>query len=145
TDRIEARRHVQATQLRRLAEEVPIVRREALRAIEEHLHAGGLERGHAPHGGCEERLDVAEVRGQLLEGEILGDPLPAPGLRLGLEPADEELAGVLLEVRARIGVAQDRQVGREARDRLDRKSTRLNSSHDQISYAVFCLKKKKKQ
>src|SRR5688572_31568301 len=29
-------------------------------------------------------------------------------------------------------------------DRLDRKSTRLNSSHSQISYAVFCLKKKKK-
>src|SRR2546421_7457989 len=29
--------------------------------------------------------------------------------------------------------------------RKDRKSTRLNSSHDQISYAVFCLKKKKKQ
>src|SRR2546421_5566674 len=27
---------------------------------------------------------------------------------------------------------------------LDRKSTRLNSSHDQISYAVFCFKKKKK-
>src|SRR2546427_1546422 len=29
--------------------------------------------------------------------------------------------------------------------RGDRKSTRLNSSHSQISYAVFCLKKKKKQ
>src|SRR5438270_12485740 len=29
--------------------------------------------------------------------------------------------------------------------RLDRKSTRLNSSHSQISYAVFCLKKKKKK
>src|SRR2546430_9180637 len=28
-------------------------------------------------------------------------------------------------------------------DRVDRKSTRLNSSHSQISYAVFCLKKKK--
>src|SRR5206468_8103521 len=28
--------------------------------------------------------------------------------------------------------------------RQDRKSTRLNSSHDQISYAVFCLKKKTK-
>src|SRR3712207_7735413 len=28
-------------------------------------------------------------------------------------------------------------------DRLDRKSTRLNSSHANISYAVFCLKKKK--
>src|SRR2546421_4962370 len=31
-----------------------------------------------------------------------------------------------------------------AAELLDRKSTRLNSSHDQISYAVFCLKKKKK-
>src|SRR2546430_3667292 len=30
-------------------------------------------------------------------------------------------------------------------DELDRKSTRLNSSHSQISYAVFCLKKKKKK
>src|SRR5437588_264141 len=29
--------------------------------------------------------------------------------------------------------------------RVDRKSTRLNSSHTVISYAVFCLKKKKKQ
>src|SRR2546430_16386459 len=28
-------------------------------------------------------------------------------------------------------------------DKIDRKSTRLNSSHSQISYAVFCLKKKK--
>src|SRR2546430_11445136 len=31
-----------------------------------------------------------------------------------------------------------------AADARDRKSTRLNSSHSQISYAVFCLKKKKK-
>src|SRR2546421_4621742 len=35
-----------------------------------------------------------------------------------------------------------RPVERPLVDR-DRKSTRLNSSHDQISYAVFCLKKKK--
>src|SRR2546422_7485025 len=34
--------------------------------------------------------------------------------------------------------------GRERRQRPDRKSTRLNSSHGYISYAVFCLKKKKK-
>src|SRR5688572_32421134 len=38
----------------------------------------------------------------------------------------------------RIGVAQ--KIGGQ-----DRKSTRLNSSHSQISYAVFCLKKKKKK
>src|SRR2546427_9588897 len=30
-------------------------------------------------------------------------------------------------------------------EHVDRKSTRLNSSHSQISYAVFCLKKKKKK
>src|SRR2546430_6686738 len=34
-------------------------------------------------------------------------------------------------------------VRRGSRAGLDRKSTRLNSSHSQISYAVFCLKKKK--
>src|SRR2546430_13667577 len=31
------------------------------------------------------------------------------------------------------------------RTKTDRKSTRLNSSHSQISYAVFCLKKKQRQ
>src|SRR5436190_18261664 len=36
-----------------------------------------------------------------------------------------------------------RAVGDVARLALDRKSTRLNSSHTVISYAVFCLKKKK--
>src|SRR2546428_5086360 len=51
-------------------------------------------------------------------------------------------------------IDQLRQAQRELADRMfapgnlqeaDRKSTRLNSSHDQISYAVFCLKKKKKK
>src|SRR2546427_5891346 len=36
------------------------------------------------------------------------------------------------------------RTGRLAHLKRDRKSTRLNSSHSQISYAVFCLKKKKK-
>src|SRR2546430_9606295 len=35
-------------------------------------------------------------------------------------------------------------VHRSAAEIRDRKSTRLNSSHSQISYAVFCLKKKKR-
>src|SRR5206468_8484571 len=40
----------------------------------------------------------------------------------------------------------ERQVAQSNEERPgDRKSTRLNSSHDQISYAVFCLKKKKKK
>src|SRR5437667_12699815 len=37
-----------------------------------------------------------------------------------------------------------RHAGQRRDEREDRKSTRLNSSHITISYAVFCLKKKKK-
>src|SRR2546427_1626928 len=37
------------------------------------------------------------------------------------------------------------QGARNVAGKGDRKSTRLNSSHSQISYAVFCLKKKKKK
>src|SRR5437762_9994369 len=40
---------------------------------------------------------------------------------------------------------QGRQFNQEMAGELDRKSTRLNSSHRCISYAVFCLKKKKKK
>src|SRR5688572_33442389 len=50
--------------------------------------------------------------------------------------------------RARFGgTAKSRRTGRAraSAPRRDRKSTRLNSSHSQISYAVFCLKKKKKK
>src|SRR3712207_8790618 len=48
-------------------------------------------------------------------------------------PADVQRARVL----ARPGMTDDKL------ERIDRKSTRLNSSHANISYAVFCLKKKK--
>src|SRR5437667_8518612 len=41
-----------------------------------------------------------------------------------------------------LGIAIPRTRGTSA-DKIDRKSTRLNSSHITISYAVFCLKKKK--
>src|SRR5258708_17255829 len=41
-----------------------------------------------------------------------------------------------------IGAFQESKYAQESVD-LDRKSTRLNSSHQIISYAVFCLKKKK--
>ena len=37
------------------------------------------------------------------------------------------------------------RVHKARRDEIDRKSTRLNSSHKPISYAVFCLKKKKSE
>src|SRR5712664_2647488 len=47
-----------------------------------------------------------------------------------------------MDVRAHEDVAAAAAVHTEL-GQADRKSTRLNSSHDQISYAVFCLKKKK--
>src|SRR5688572_30937479 len=42
-----------------------------------------------------------------------------------------------------LGFCRDPGVGESQALTPDRKSTRLNSSHSQISYAVFCLKKKK--
>src|SRR2546430_8503133 len=55
------------------------------------------------------------------DGRVRGRPVAGVGVRLRAPASDE---------------------GGEVQDR---KSTRLNSSHSQISYAVFCLKKKMKQ
>src|SRR5438034_8095035 len=58
--------------------------------------------------------------------------------------SDEGRAGSSERNRDR-GVGEGRRPGSPGRAaRRDRKSTRLNSSHTVISYAVFCLKKKKK-
>src|SRR3712207_7358957 len=59
-----------------------------------------------------------------------------------------ELLGVVLVGRADVVALGVVHVGAErllVLGRQDRKSTRLNSSHANISYAVFCLKKKKKR
>src|SRR2546429_6159945 len=52
-------------------------------------------------------------------------------------PAGPDDAGIFVD-------DQNFRGTRRAATKLDRKSTRLNSSHGYISYAVFCLKKKKK-
>src|SRR5437660_2413894 len=61
-------------------------------------------------------------------------------------PGEDGLVGLELEEHE-VALAQHRRVDVVDRrgQQLDRKSTRLNSSHVAISYAVFCLKKKKKQ
>src|SRR2546427_11680375 len=77
---------------------------------------------------------------------------PARELRLEFRQREESHAGK----RTRLRDAALRELAREQNGghagnlgavlrfgRQDRKSTRLNSSHSQISYAVFCLKKKK--
>src|SRR2546427_9174953 len=54
---------------------------------------------------------------------------------------DDDL--VILASEAGVLPVPDSSIVRKWRLQPDRKSTRLNSSHSQISYAVFCLKKKK--
>src|SRR5947207_11215093 len=58
------------------------------------------------------------------------------------EPAKELLLGLALVAHPAIEVDQRLHLVVVGRGHRDRKSTRLNSSHTVISYAVFCLKKK---
>src|SRR3712207_8015401 len=74
------------------------------------------------------RSVVEDVRGLEVVPDHLDDPASAPGGHPGV---------------ARIG-GGDGGGSQEGHAKEDRKSTRLNSSHANISYAVFCLKKKKK-
>src|SRR2546422_1152804 len=61
-------------------------------------------------------------------------------------PASREEVAALVGVRRGETLQDfvDAALERRAADAADRKSTRLNSSHGYISYAVFCLKKKKR-
>src|SRR4051812_4189834 len=77
----------------------------------------------------------------VLDATIVNIALPSAQADLGFSNADRQwvvtayalaFGGLLL-------------LGGRLADMLDRKSTRLNSSHMSISYAVFCLKKKKKK
>src|SRR2546426_4418769 len=66
---------------------------------------------------------------------------------LGRGEAQQALDGVAGEQQGPVGgdEGDDVRAVLDQRGRRDRKSTRLNSSHLVISYAVFCLKKKKKK
>src|SRR3712207_6845984 len=76
-------------------------------------------------------------RNWALVGDAAGcvNPLNGEGIDYGLETGRE--------VVQLLGEADLTAAWPEALRRSDRKSTRLNSSHANISYAVFCLKKKK--
>src|SRR2546421_3478884 len=83
----------------------------------------------------EERVPTPEERRR-----VLRNPLVQLKVVGGIWAAAAVVFGLIdlhFSVQIAINVASGIVMG-------DRKSTRLNSSHDQISYAVFCLKKKKK-
>src|SRR5690625_1412405 len=66
-----------------------------------------------------------------------------PGQSLTLRTTAPESADTTKEVVVTVGGVSGSFVVTTMEDKEDRKSTRLNSSHVAISYAVFCLKKKK--
>src|SRR2546430_12885240 len=70
--------------------------------------------------------------------------LGAPHLNSPLAEHVED-RGPALADGGQAALERGRQLAGTLHTLTDRKSTRLNSSHSQISYAVFCLKKKKKK
>src|SRR5436309_4814541 len=97
----------------------------------------------APMPTARDALVVGVIDGMLyaVGGEI---PSSGPNVALGsveaYDPRSNSWTSKSVMPTPRYGAGG----GGGGHDRLDRKSTRLNSSHVKISYAVFCLKKKKK-
>src|SRR5690348_17953320 len=98
----------------------------------------------------------SDASGRRFHGRILHAPRPVYGLvrafleRMGHQlrfhspdsACSEHAAERALVDRSRASLVSE-EAGKRAEMDEDRKSTRLNSSHPSISYAVFCLKKKK--
>src|SRR6266487_3168207 len=132
-----------------------------------------LDRLNARAEAARAALDAALARrsGVALEFAASGLLDPATSVLIAGAAHDARAAGQLESVAATGGEAQPRELAESALsrvlraaftqprfresltgkggadellDEIDRKSTRLNSSHPSISYAVFCLKKKKK-
>src|SRR5256886_7034455 len=109
------------------------------------------------------QLEAARRRLRVPTGDRLGDqvanlvaiPLHHRGRQVDHQVVDlgeqgfvrqqrcAELAQATLQGPGVASAVRPGRVGDDGAPRRDRKSTRLNSSHSQISYAVFCLKKKK--
>src|SRR5207249_10788712 len=131
--------------------------RAALDGLEARGRAALLER-------AAERFDLlADLGDELARALVERPPAQAPdgdAIRAGYDRELDEvkdardggkqyIASLQARERERTGIASlkvgfNKVFGYYIEDLVDRKSTRLNSSHVSISYAVFCLKKKKK-
>src|SRR5207247_6360790 len=91
----------------------------------------------SPPGFAKLRIELVEIGLNLLAAAFVDELPPPHASRVGqAHPGGSELALDVVDA-----FAEHDQV----RAHSDRKSTRLNSSHEWISYAVFCLKKKTKR
>src|SRR5207245_11797375 len=89
---------------------------------------------------------LGDVGQQLVVGPRFGDVVLRTALECGASRIDRGVGGNQHYRKIRVAAANLAQqlqavAVRSCCARLDRKSTRLNSSHGSISYAVFCLKK----
>src|SRR5690554_3521838 len=101
--------------------------------LRDPLHQGLLDallEGQV-HRGTALAAATEGQHGDVLAGQLDQLDLAAVGRQARVDLAVEDIVDAILQ--GAVGVD------------LDRKSTRLNSSHVRISYAVFCLKKKKKK
>src|SRR3712207_8730886 len=85
------------------------------------------------------RSDVEVVPHRVRDRLVVQGNVNRLGFQLLPQAGDAGVASFLVDLRAQ---ATDLRIDGGVREARDRKSTRLNSSHANISYAVFCLKKK---
>src|SRR5438876_4874573 len=79
----------------------------------------------------------------LFRSELIGDPVLDPDRTAACVEANRDLIrGIKVRASSQVVREWGMTPVRVAKALADRKSTRLNSSHPSISYAVFCLKKK---
>src|SRR3984957_4722022 len=89
TNGVESRRHETVRKFRRLAELIAYIRRKTFRSAEELLNARFCQCRHTTHSIKQHRLKLSEVTSDLAEGEILRNPVGAPGARVRLEGPDK--------------------------------------------------------
>src|SRR5256885_4432042 len=98
-------------------------------------------------------LDAAEKIGEMVKDHPAFERYRAAAKAVGEDPDagrlvndfNRQLETLLRQEQSGMPVTDAQHQQLESLQSRDRKSTRLNSSHLVISYAVFCLKKKKKQ
>ncbi len=115
---VEARANEIAGNLRRFAEDEIAVTGEALGAVQQHPDLGGFEARRSVDRVGHQDFELIPVLGQQLELEPFGDPRRIPRLGDRLESAHHEAADFLLVVDEAVGIADHRQRGRHAGNRL---------------------------
>ena len=108
-DGVEPRRDPDIVHARCQAEMIGIVRREAFRPVEESVDAGARKDRHPVYRLLEYGRDMVEIIRKLIEFEILGNAVHAPGLCLRFESTHQDFACVFLVIGAFVRHAQHRK------------------------------------